>query len=153
MNKINKTFSKIYLTSFSLYFFINNIVHAEEQVSPDDVNVLNNTANNNTNNAVNTATQLSKDLKTKDIPGLVADFILVITNYALTLMLGATIIMFLWGLAKYIFKGQGSESARSEGRKLMLWGVIGLFVMTSVWALVAVFASFVGHDKVVIPQF
>jgi hypothetical protein len=54
---------------------------------------------------------------------------------------------------KYMFKGQGSDTARSEGRKLMLWGILGIFVITSIWGLVAIFASFVGHGTIVIPQF
>ncbi len=84
---------------------------------------------------------------------IATDIIVRGSNYALTLLVGLTVFVFLWGLTKYMFKGQESDTARSEGRKLMLWGLIGLFVMTSVWALVAVLAATIGHNKTGIPQF
>lgn len=84
---------------------------------------------------------------------IATDLIVRGSNYALTLLVGLTVFVFLWGLTKYMFKGQESDTARSEGRKLMLWGLIGLFVMTSVWALVSVLAATIGHNKTGIPQF
>lgn len=93
------------------------------------------------------------NLKKKTLQQLVADFILVASQYVLTILVGLTVFIFLFGLMKYMFKGQGSDTARVEGRQLMLWGVIGIFVITSVWGIVAIFANFFGHDTVVIPQF
>lgn len=93
------------------------------------------------------------DLSKKTLSQLVTDFIVVASEYVLKILLALIILVFLWGLTKYMFKGQGSDTARSEGRKLMLWGIIAIFVLTSVWGLVAVFTSFVGHDDIVIPQF
>jgi magnesium-transporting ATPase (P-type) len=93
------------------------------------------------------------NLKNKTLQQLVADIFLVAGDYILTILVGLTILVFMYGLMKYMYKGQGSDTARTEGRKLMLWGVIGIFVITSTWALVAIFASFVGHNGVAIPQF
>lgn len=89
----------------------------------------------------------------KTLQQLVADFILLASGYVLKILLGFIVLTFLYGLMKYMFKGQGSDTARAEGRKLMLWGIIGIFVVTSVWGLVAIFTNFVGHDSIVIPQF
>jgi hypothetical protein len=47
----------------------------------------------------------------------------------------------LFGLAKYAFKA-GDEKAQSEGRNVMFWGVIILFVMVSVWGFVAILQNF-----------
>lgn len=56
---------------------------------------------------------------------------------ALILMVGAiAMLVFFWGLAKFIFKVGGDEKAVESGRRLMIWGVIALFVMVSVWGLV-----------------
>lgn len=53
-------------------------------------------------------------------------------------------IVFLYGVAKaYIFSG-GSETERAQGHKLILWGVIGFFVMLAVWGLVNVLISTFG---------
>ena len=92
-------------------------------------------------------------LGNKNFQEIVKEFILLALKYTLTLLVGLTVLMFAFGLMKYMFKGQSSDTARSEGRQLMLWGVIGLFVMTSVWGLVAIFASVIGHQGVLIPQF
>ena len=93
------------------------------------------------------------NLKQKTLQQLITDILLVAGDYVLTILVGLTILVFMYGLMKYMYKGQGSDTARTEGRKLMLWGVIGIFVITSTWALVAIFASFVGHTGVAIPQF
>ena len=75
------------------------------------------------------------------------------SNYALTLLVGLTVLVFLYGLMKYMFKGQESDTARSEGRTFMLWGLIGLFVMTSVWAIIAILGATIGHNRTGVPQF
>lgn len=93
------------------------------------------------------------NLQNKNFKEIVSELLRVATRYTLTLLVALTVFVFAYGLMKYMFKGQGSDTARSEGRQLMLWGVIGLFVMTSVWGLVAIFASVIGHTGIVIPQF
>lgn len=55
------------------------------------------------------------------------------------------LLIFLWGLALFIFQA-GSDDARSQGRQLMFWGVIALFVLVSIWAIVALVRSFFGID-------
>jgi len=89
----------------------------------------------------------------KTFQEIVADLIVTGSNYLLRLLVALTLFVFLFGLMKYMYKGQESDQARSEGRKLMLWGIVGLFVMTSVWALVAILSNLIGHDKTTIPQF
>ncbi|MEY4440477.1 MAG: hypothetical protein RLY49_103 [Candidatus Parcubacteria bacterium] len=98
-------------------------------------------------------TEATTDLGKKTLNQVVVDFIVLLSRYVVRLLLVLIIFMFLFGLMKYMFKGQGSDTARSEGRKLMFWGVVGIFVVTSWMALVAILASFIGHKGVFIPQF
>lgn len=51
---------------------------------------------------------------------------------------GLALLFFLWGIAKFIFKA-GDEKAKEDGKRLMVWGVIALFVITSIWGIIAVF--------------
>lgn len=95
----------------------------------------------------------AENLEGKTFQELASDFITKVSEYILQLLLALTVFIFLYGLMKYMFKGQGSDTARAEGRKLMLWGIIGIFVFTSVWSLVALFTNAIGHSDVVIPQF
>jgi hypothetical protein len=43
------------------------------------------------------------------------------------------VLAFMWGIVLYLFKGD-----KAEGRMFMVWGIIALFVMTSVWGLVGI---------------
>lgn len=45
------------------------------------------------------------------------------------------LLFFFWGLAKFI-RSAGDEKAVEEGKRTMIWGVVALFVMVSVWGLV-----------------
>lgn len=53
------------------------------------------------------------------------------------------LLAFMWGAAKFIFNA-GSESGRQEGKKIMIWGIIGLFVLVSIWGIVRFIQNEVG---------
>lgn len=58
----------------------------------------------------------------------------IITSIVIPLVFALALLYFFWGVAKYIrSEGTGKE----EGKNIMIWGIIGLFVMSSVWGLVA----------------
>jgi len=46
------------------------------------------------------------------------------------------LLYFVWGVAKFILNSADS-GAREEGKQQMFWGIVALFVMTSVWGLTA----------------
>ncbi|MEK7179348.1 MAG: hypothetical protein AAB727_03805, partial [Patescibacteria group bacterium] len=66
-----------------------------------------------------------------------------ILNALIPLIIGVALVGFLYGVAKFILAADDS-SKREEGRQLMIWGVIGLFVMVSVWGIVNVVAQTFG---------
>ncbi len=45
-----------------------------------------------------------------------------------------TVLVFLWGLFQMVRSSDGA--AREEARGYVIWGVVALFVMVSVWGLV-----------------
>lgn len=49
----------------------------------------------------------------------------------------AALLFFLWGLAKFILALGGDEKAVAQGRTFMIWGLIALFVMVTVWGIIA----------------
>lgn len=51
------------------------------------------------------------------------------------LLIGIAVIVFLVGIIRYITAGEDEEKRRA-GRNMMIYGIIGLFVMVSVWGLV-----------------
>ena len=48
---------------------------------------------------------------------------------------GLAIVYFFWGLIKYI-KAAGDPKLATEGKSIMIWGVIAIAVMASIWGLV-----------------
>ena len=51
------------------------------------------------------------------------------------ILIGLAIIAFLWGALKFVFNAD-DEGKRSEGKMFMIYGIIGIAVMVSVWGLV-----------------
>ena len=62
------------------------------------------------------------------------------------LAIGLAVVIFLFGVIKYVTAGD-SEEGRKNGRQLMLWGIVGLFVMVSVWGLVQVLNATTGVSQ------
>lgn len=56
------------------------------------------------------------------------------------------LLFFFWGLAQYILAA-GSDEAKAQGKNMMIWGVIALFVMASVWGIVAFIGQALGIQQ------
>ena len=74
-------------------------------------------------------------------------FIVEIVNNVIILIVGLAVAYFLWGVAKYILHSDDAK-AREEGKNMMIYGVIALFVMVSMWGLVNLLdTTFFGLDS------
>lgn len=70
-----------------------------------------------------------------DLKGLVDFFILSLIRPATTLIFGAAIVFFLWNVMMLIMKSdQPDEMEHFKSR--VMWGIIAIFVMASMWGLV-----------------
>ncbi len=59
-----------------------------------------------------------------------------INNVLVPLVFAIAFVVFIWGVFQYFIQGGADEEKREAGKSLMLWGIIGFFVMASVWGLV-----------------
>lgn len=66
-----------------------------------------------------------------------------IVGLLLPLVVAIGLLGFFWGLAQFIFSS-GDPKKQDEGKSKMIWGVITLFVMVSVWGLVKVVGDTLG---------
>ncbi len=66
-------------------------------------------------------------------------------NISIPILISLATVYFIWGVVNYVMGS--SEDAKKEGKNRMIWGLIGLAVITSVWGLVALLKSFVIGDK------
>ena len=51
---------------------------------------------------------------------------------------------FIWGVVKYFFLHGDNDTARAEGQQFILWGIVGMAVLFSVWGLVNLLLSTLG---------
>ena len=73
----------------------------------------------------------------------------VLESVILPLLIGFTVVFFLWGLLKYVGSG-ADEKTREEGKNVMVYGVVSLFVIVSVWGLINFLVSSIFTDESVL---
>jgi hypothetical protein len=56
------------------------------------------------------------------------------------------ILFFFYGLALYILKA-GDPKAADEGKSIMIWGIVALFVMTSIYGIIGFIQRSSGMDQ------
>ena len=85
-----------------------------------------------------------------------AEAVKIFTDVGLNLipLLGAVALLtFVFGVVRFI-RSTGSEAEMKKNKQLLIWGVIGLFVLFTVWGLVAFLRSEFGlSGDPLIPQF
>ncbi len=65
-----------------------------------------------------------------------------IFNPLITLLFAVATLVFAWGVVLYIIGSYGSDSRIERAKSIMLWGIIGMFIMASAWGIVGLFCNF-----------
>jgi hypothetical protein len=65
------------------------------------------------------------------------------------LIFAIALVVFLWGVIKFMQAKESSE--KEEGRQFMIWGIIALTVMISIWGLTSVLGG-TFHVNNIVPQ-
>ncbi len=60
------------------------------------------------------------------------------------IILALAFAAFIWGVVNYFFLHATDESKREEGKQFVLWGLIGMAVLFSVWGFVNIMLSTLG---------
>ena len=60
----------------------------------------------------------------------------IINNVLVPVLFAIAFIVILWGAFQTFIMGSNDEEVKTNGKNLMLWGLIGFFVMVSIWGLV-----------------
>lgn len=69
-----------------------------------------------------------------------------LVNSLIVIVAGIGLLVFFWGLVKYIASA-GNEEAAKKGKSIMVYGVIALFVMFSIWGII----TFIGGEVGITP--
>jgi len=58
-----------------------------------------------------------------------------VINFLIPMLIALAVLMFFWGLVKYIANAS-DEAAKESGKTLMIWGMVALFVMVAFWGII-----------------
>ncbi|NUQ57025.1 MAG: hypothetical protein HUT38_00840 [Candidatus Paceibacter sp.] len=64
-----------------------------------------------------------------------------ILNPIIGFMFAVATVMFIYGITEYIL-GAENEDVRSKGKRHMIYGVIGMFVMISAYGIINILSDF-----------
>ena len=64
---------------------------------------------------------------------------------AAPILIGVAVLVFFGGVIKYVTAGDDTDK-RAQARGVMIYGVIALFVIVSVWGLVAILQTLTGTE-------
>ena len=81
---------------------------------------------------------------------LLAVFVSII-NALMPFIVGLAVLFFVWGVFQFVASA-GDEEKRTEGRNKMIYGIIGIFVMVSVWGLVNLLEGTFGVERGIIGE-
>jgi hypothetical protein len=71
--------------------------------------------------------------------------IAVLVGALVPILITAALVVFFWGLIRYLWPS-GGKSNVAGAKQLMIWGLVTLFVMVSVWGIVRLAQSALGVD-------
>src|SRR3989338_10005333 len=87
---------------------------------------------------VTTPTSSSGCLLNSKLQGLLDYATCIIGKSVIPFLFALAVVMFIWGAVKFLIINAGEEKKREEGKQFMIWGIIALAVMISIWGLVGV---------------
>ncbi|HEU0085427.1 MAG TPA: pilin [Candidatus Paceibacterota bacterium] len=73
-----------------------------------------------------------------------------ITKSVIPLIFSLAVLLFVWGVVQYVISG-ANEEQKDKGKNFMIWGIIALTVMVSVWGIVRIVGDTFGIEYA-IPQ-
>ncbi|MDQ5912328.1 MAG: hypothetical protein QG568_543 [Patescibacteria group bacterium] len=71
-------------------------------------------------------------------------------NRLIPFIIALTVLIFLWGIFRFVMAG-GDGEQRKEAQGYIIWGVVALFVMVSIWGLVNILVRSVNLDNTAPP--
>ena len=78
------------------------------------------------------------------IQQLAGDIGRVIINPLLALIFGAGLLVFTWGLVQYLYALNVKGEQDQDGKKHMLWGIVGMFIMAAAFTIIRIIANTIG---------
>ncbi len=74
-----------------------------------------------------------------------------ISKFGIPLIFALALVSFIWGVVQFFIINADEEAKREQGKQFMIWGIVALTVMLSVWGLVRILGNTFGINTSVIP--
>lgn len=74
---------------------------------------------------------------------MLAKIQILIINPLIGLLFALALMFFLWGLMQFILNAN-NEEGRTAGKKHMIWGIAGMFIMVSAYAIIDILRNTFG---------
>jgi hypothetical protein len=107
---------------------------------PGERRVINNDSRNTRDNSSDCGLGTSPKFGT-----VLSSITCIISGSVIPLIFALALATFLWGIVQYVMNSEG-EVKKEEGRQFMVWGIIALSVMISVWGLVKILGETFGIE-------
>ena len=78
------------------------------------------------------------------VPKIVDNIVMPIVQLTFAL----AVVVFVWGLIGF-FKNGDESAERTKGQQHILWGVVGMAIMVSVYGIIRLVANTVGQSSVI----
>lgn len=66
----------------------------------------------------------------------------------IALVFATSVLVFMWGVVQYIYNLNVGAGDNKDGKMHMLWGIVGMFIMTAAWTLLKILDSTIGSNVV-----
>jgi len=63
-------------------------------------------------------------------------------NLVIGMLFALVTVYFIWGIIQYVTSG-GDEQKLAQGKKHMVWGIVGMTIMGAAWGIVAMIGAYV----------
>jgi len=87
-------------------------------------------------------------------PTTFGGFVMIIVNVirsVIPLIIALAFIAFLWGIVKFMMSLNGDTKGIESGKGFMVWGLVALFVLFSVWGLLGLLSTSFGFGGLQYP--
>ncbi len=79
------------------------------------------------------------------VGNLMDKFVTLIIDPAILIVFAAGFFLFIWGLVEFLIAiNQGGDT--KEGKQHMIWGIVGMLIMVSVYGIIALLDNTFGLD-------
>ena len=67
-----------------------------------------------------------------------------VLNPLIVLLFAVATAVFVWGIVMYVIGGAGSAQKVETARRVIVYGIIGMFIMAFAWGIVRILCNFFG---------